>query len=892
MNDERRSRADALLGTIGAPGGGQLKVFLGAAPGVGKTFAMLSAARELTRQGVDVAVGLVETHGRQETASLLDGLDVLARRRIEHRGKSIDEMDLDALLARRPQLALVDELAHRNAPGSRHPFRYQDIEELLDAGIDVYTTLNIQHLESLNDLVRQLTGVRVNETVPDAFLDRARDLVLVDLPPRELIERLRQGKVYAPDLASSALQRFFSPANLTALRDLAVQQIGDRVDADLREQQTAHGHVQVPVRRRVLVAIDGREGSDFLVRAGRKVAERRGAPWTAVFVDTGSGDLQRQRRVDEAFALASRLGGDTQTLHGGNIANALLAYGRQVAVSALLIGRSRERPFARMLNRTLSQQLLRKGAHLELIILSSPAARARARRELVSATARPGLQHELVQAGIASLLAVLLAWLAERWFRLEDLSLVFMTAVVVVGSRSRQGVAVATAAVCFLAYNFLFTEPYHTFYVHAREDVLTIGLFLVAALICGRLASRLRQQVVALRSANAVGEALRRLNRDLAAAADETGVLRAGARALRDALGAEVICLVRSESGIGPRATWSEPPGLQLSEGSLAAATWAIDHQQPAGRFTDTLQGTPWWCLPMVVEERCLGAVALRLPETDRGSGAMREGLAGLLVQEVAQALARVRLVDALEASRIQGETERLRAALLASVSHDLRSPLSAIIGSAESLTRFDEQLSSADRGELAAAILAEGRRLDRYIQNLLDMTRLGHGGLKLERDWIGLDEILGEAVQRLQRLFPQVPVRLSLDPGLPLVYVHPALVEQALFNILENAARFSPKGEAVDVLVSVAAGQVRIDVIDRGPGIPEAERSRIFDFFYSVERGDRDRHGTGLGLTICQGMIGAHGGSVEALPGPHDTGTRIRVTLPLPEAPAHPETE
>ena len=536
MIDPRTQQADALIGELRREGSGRLTIFLGAAPGVGKTYAMLSRARELKKQGVDVMVGLVETHGRSETAALINGLELMPRARLPYRERVYEDLDLDAVLARKPALVLVDELAHRNAAGSRHERRWQDVVELLDAGIDVYTTINIQHLESLNDVVFRITGVRVSETVPDSVFDRLRDIVLVDLPPRELIERLRQGKVYVPDQAAQALQTFFSPSNLTALRELAMQTAADRVDSDLRETQAARGISGMNVRRRVLVAIDGLGQSDYLVRVARRLAERRDAPWTVVTVQSGVIDEPRQQELDQAFALARKLGADTEVLHGASIADALLDHAGRSGVSAIVLGRTRERPVARMFNRTLTQQLLQRGAHFELTIVNTPGARARSRRE----SHAPRLSftgYDTALVLLATVLAVAISWVAERWVGLDDLSMVFIVAVVLVAARTRMTAAVATAVLCFLAYNFFFIEPRFTLHISARQGVTTVFLFLLAALVAGRLAAKLRMQVVALRAANTHATALQDLGRQLAIAADLGQVLSAGRTALQAAFG-------------------------------------------------------------------------------------------------------------------------------------------------------------------------------------------------------------------------------------------------------------------------------------------------------------------------------------------------------------------
>jgi len=873
MTDPRRRQADALIEGLQRDAGGKLTVFLGAAPGVGKTCTMLARAQEQRRRGVDVVAGVVETHGRSETQALLDGLPCLPTRQVMHRGHGLHEMDLDALLQRRPALALVDELAHRNAPGSRHERRWQDVMELLDAGIDVWTTINIQHLESLNDVVLRITGIRVSETVPDAVFDRLHDIVLVDLPPRDLIARLQQGKVYVPEQASQALQSFFSTANLTALRELAMQEAADRVDSSLREARAARGEGHLPLRRRVLVAIDGAGHSEYLVRVARRIAERRDAPWTVVTVRRRQWDDATGREIDAAFALARRLGGDTEVLHGGNVADALLDHAAQDNVSTLVLGRTRERPLARMLNRTLTQQLIQHGAHYEITIVSPPRARARARRERRTVPT-DGLATGFLQALLATTIACGVAWIAEHWVGMADLSMVFIVAVVLVAARTRAGPAMATAALCFLAYNFLFMTPRFTFAISARQGVTTVFLFLAAALVAGRLASRLRMQVVALQAANRHAHARQRLSRQLAVAPSNAAVAEAGRQGLEQALDAPAWLRL----GDDVAAASAFPAGTDL-----AAADWSRQHGAPSGRYTDTLAGADWWCIPLVdADGNGIGVAALRFPAAITRLAPEQRQLAMAMVDDIAQAALRTRLVAELERARVGTETERLRSALLSSVSHDLRSPLAAMIGSADSLASYGPAMDERDRRDLLDTIRIEGERLDRYIQNLLDMTRLGHDGLTLNRDWIGVDELVGSAARRLQRYQPGIRLQLDLAPGLPPIWVHPALLEQALFNVMENAAKFSPDDGTVAVAAQQVDGCLQLDVIDDGPGIPEDERARIFDMFFSVERGDRGRNGTGLGLAICQGMVGAHGGSVQAFAGPEGRGTLVRMTLPL----------
>ncbi len=877
MKETRREQADALIGTLKREGAGRLTIFLGAAPGVGKTYAMLGRARELKRRGMDVVVGLVETHGRSETAALLEGLEVIPRKKIAYRGRMLEEMDLDAVLARKPALALVDELAHSNVPGSRHERRWQDIAELLDAGIDIYTTINIQHLESLNDVVFRITGIRVSETVPDSVFDRLRDVVLVDLPPRELIERLHQGRVYVPEQAAQALQAFFSPSNLAALRELAMQTAADRVDSDLREAQAARGLPGLSLRRRVVVAVDGHGQSEYLVRIARRLAERRDAPWTVVTVHTGEmPNEDTQLELDRAFAIARRLGGDIAMLHGANVVDALLDYAVRSGVSAIVLGRTRERPFARMFNRTLTQQIIQRGAHYEITIVSTPEARAKARRASRHIAGRV-TGSDIGIAVFAAAVATALGWPLERYAGLDDLSMVFIVAVVLVAARTRMSATVIAATLCFLSYNFFFIDPRFTFYIGARQGVVTVLLFLITALVAGRLASKLRTQVLALRAANAHATALQLLGRRLASAADLGQVIAAGREGLKRSLGVDAVIRLGEEP-------LDFDGSLGMNDKDRGAADWSQQHRQPAGRFTNTLASSAWWFLPLATDGTNFGVIGLRFPDRSARLGPEHRRLAEAMSGDITEAVVRAKLVSELEDARVSNATERLRSALLSSVSHDLRSPLAAIIGAASSLDSYGHAMGEEDRHGLLDTIRVEGERLDRYIQNLLDMTRLGHGGLTLNRDWIGIDELIGSATARLQRYQPEAHFEISVAADLGPIWVHPALIEQALFNVIENAVKFSPPREAIKIQARRLDGEFRIDIADRGPGIAEEERQRIFDMFYSVERGDRGRTGTGLGLAIVRGLVGAHGGQVAALAGSDGRGTVIRITLPIVE--------
>lgn len=885
MNETTDNRPDpqALLSQIQRERKGALKIFLGASPGVGKTYKMLEAAREARREGTDVVIGIAESHGRAETEALCEGLETIAPLAIEYRGASFREMDLDAILRRAPAVVLVDELAHRNIPGTRHPRRYQDIEELLEHGIDVWTTVNIQHLESLNDVVARITGVRMRETVPDALLSEARDVVLVDLTPRELIERLHRGKVYVPEQARAALEGFFSPSNLAALRELALQTVADRIDQDVRDAMRQGGvEGPWPVRSRVLAAIDGIGNGEEVVRHGRRLAERRRAPWTVVFIDRGDADQAQRAAVERAFELAERLGGETVILRGHDPVVELLTFARQNNVTTLVVGRSRRRPWAGVLGRTLSQRLLRAGLRFEIVFLPVAVARRPQRRTWL----RP--REPLRQYGFALLVTVAASAVAsaiEPLLPLANLSLIFLTAVLIVAVRTATRPALFAALLSALAYNFLFTEPRLTFVMIRTDEILTVVFFLIMAILGGQLAGRLRNQLLALRSTNAQTHALLSLSRRLAAAVDLPTVYREATTSIAAYLRAPVVLLAPGENGMLAQAAASGAD-VALDDKARAAAQWAYDRRQESGFQTDTLSSVPWHFFPLAFEQECYGVLGVARPGDDIVGS---EQLAAIeaLVSHATLAMVRTGLANRLEQAKVAEETERLRSALLSSVSHDLRTPLASMIGAAGSLRALDDSLSAEDRRELLDSVISEGERLNRYIQNLLDMTRLGHGTLKLARDWIGIDDILNSALRRTRELMRGSQLVRHIEPGLPLLYVHPALIEQALVNVVENAAKFSPEGGEIRVVATRDDGEMLINVSDEGPGIPPDQRRKVFDMFFTGGEGDRSKHGSGLGLAICSGMIGAHGGRIEALPGPNGRGTTIAIRLPLMEPPA-----
>ncbi|NHX01308.1 sensor histidine kinase [Pseudomonas koreensis] len=872
-------RADALLADLPRDGRGRLKIFLGAAPGVGKTYAMLQAAHTQLRQGVKVIAGVVETHGRAETEALLGGLPQQPLVRSEYRGVMLEEMDLDGLLAAKPKLVLVDELAHTNAPGSRHAKRWQDIQELLAAGIDVYTTVNVQHLESLNDQVRGITGVQVRETLPDWVLQEAYELLLIDLPPRELLERLREGKVYVPEQARAAIDAFFTQTNLTALRELAMQTAAAQVDNDLAQGYRQLGQAAPAVRGRLLVGVDGDAHAERLVRHASRVAQRRHLPWSLVHVDNGTvRDEQSRLRLQNAQQLAERLGGEVVLLRAGEVAKTLIQHAAERRASLLLVGQSRPSLRRRLFGGGLAARLLRQAHGLEINVLDNdhehPQQRLRTTPTLV--------WFDYLLALVATLLASALAWAVSSILPLPNISLVFLAAVLLVAVRSSLGPALACAALSFLTYDFLFIPPNFSFAIQREEDVLTLLFFLLMAALTGNLAARQRRQLQALRDTQEETTELLDLSRKLTAATDRQAVISAAAQHLNGWSDLQ-LCLLNRDGQGGWKVETGGP--LEFSESERAAADWAWQHDQPAGMGTGTLPFGRWWWWPLSVEDGPLALLGVCAKEGQTLSG-QRRRLLTALSQPLAQALARAQLADDLEAARLHGETEQLRSALLASVSHDLRTPLTAMRGSIDSLLALGEAIPLEDRRELLEGTRDEAERLDRYIQNLLDMTRLGHGALKLARDWVAPADIVGSSLNRLRAVLAPLQVSTDVPSELPLLFVHAALIEQALVNVLENAARFSPAHGRLQLSAGASEDEIFFTVSDEGPGIPEDERAKIFDMFYTAARGDRGGQGTGLGLAICQGMVGAHGGRISVADGIDGRGTSITLHLPLQAQP------
>ncbi len=886
MDEDNRPDPDTLLAAAQRENRGRMKIFLGSAPGVGKTYAMLEAARQHLREGLDVVAGVVETHGRAETQRLLEGIEVLPSLTMEYRGHTFVEMDLDALLARRPKLALVDELAHTNIPGSRHLKRWQDVDELLAAGIDVYTTLNIQHLESLNDVVEQITSVKVRETLPDHVLARADEIELIDLPPHELIKRLHEGKVYVVEQAGRAVTNFFTPGNLTALRELALRHAAERVDAQMVDYMRAHAIAGPwPTRERLIVYLENSRDAERLVRAAMRAAERRNADWIAVTVDTPTGkqisDLDFDRMA-QALRLATQLGGDTAQLLGEDPVREVLEFAQDRNATQIVIGRGRERAWAP----STFQRFVDQAKDYTIVVIG------KGDQAPVSPPKRPAAPGGMTRAeavgyvlsAAAAAAATGLGLLAERWLPSPNVITLYMTAVLVVASRLGLKPAILTSFASFLALNFFFIEPRGSFSVADSGQVVTLLLFLAASLIVSNMAGRLRQQIVMSRKNARRTANLYDFERRVTSAATQDDVHWAVVHHVATTINGKSILLTPERDGLAVVAGY--PPEDQIDDKSQAAAEWAWKHDKVAGRGSATLPAALWLFLPLKTAHRSVGVLGVQMAEDADLPSIEQMQLLEALADQAAIAIERSDLMADIEAAKVVTERERLRSALLSSLSHDLRTPLVSIMGSASSLLSYDAMLDETKRHDLAQTIQDEAERLNRFVQNLLDMTRLGAGSLKPRLDWADLHDIVASALSRAQKLARNHTLKVELPADLPLLHVDSVLLEQVFFNLLDNASKYSPPETTIKLWAMAARDHITVEVADQGPGIAEADREKVFDMFYRVRQGDNQVAGTGLGLAICRGIVEAHGGTIRAEPGMNGAGTCIVITLPRPDTP------
>lgn len=886
-DEPKRPDPEALLAAANKARRGRLKVFLGMAPGVGKTYEMLRAARRRKAEGADVLIGVVETHGRRETESLLRGMEVLPRKPIEHRGRVEMEFDIDAALARKPKILLVDEYAHSNAIGSRHPKRWQDVEELLAAGVDVWTTLNVQHLESLVDVVQRITGVRQRETVPDSALSRADDIELVDITPGELRERMAAGKVYVPETARLAADNFFKVENLTALRELALRRAAQTVDDQLVATMREKG-VEGPwaAGERILVLVSGDAMAAALVRAGRRLSDMMmDAPWTVAHVErtdrplAGEGDTARLR---EAYRLAEQLGGATVTLTGGDIVATVMGYARRNNVTQIVIGKSVESRWREILGRSLASALLRQARGAAVHVVTEAAHEPETRSKPFGL----GRWQGYAVGALFIAAATLAAWGLDVTFDRVDLGMIFLAAVLAAGVLHGLRPALAAATVAFFVYNYLFLEPRYSLAVGAPTDFITLVVFWAVALASGGLAGRVRDQALGSQRRAAAVTTLLAASRTLSAATGRDAVARALAEQISAAAGGRSLVLLPENEEIAP--AFGSPSLEPLDTAQMAAARWAWEKGEPAGFGTGTLPQARWTFWPMEGARARTGVAGVEAGAAPPGSDHERLVLA--LLEQGAVALERSQLAsEAVEAETLR-RADRFRSALMNSVSHDLRTPLSTVLGASTTLIEYGDKLAKPVREDLVVSIREEAERLNRYVANLLDMTRIEGGALRLRTDWIDARDVLNAAADRVSRRLGGRILTRDYPRELSLVQADASLLEQVVVNVLENAIAYSPPEAGIEMAAYEDRANVVISIEDEGRGIPPPELERVFDKFRRMEEPSDRSQGAGLGLSIAKGFIDALGGRIAAASPIHDgKGTRILISLPKAvETPHH----
>jgi two-component system sensor histidine kinase KdpD len=869
---------------------GKLRIFVGAAPGVGKTYEMLQQAQARKKDGYDIVVGVVETHGRKDTEALLAGLEVIPRRRVLYKGQWLEEMDLDAIIARRPQIVLVDELAHTNVEGSRHPKRFLDVEELMNHGIDVYTTVNIQHIESLNDVVAQITHVRVRETVPDTVFDRADAVELVDLTPADLIARLKEGKVYVPRQAERALEHFFSPANLTALRELALRRTAERVDEQLLSEMQAHAiQGPWPAGERILVCISDDPRAAGLVRYAKRIADRLHGPWVALYVEgrrsTQLSEVERDR-VADTLRLTEALGGEAITLPGGSrdIADDVISYAQSNNVTQIIIGKSARSRWFEILHGSVVHDLVRRSGNITVHVIAGDAIAGQPipKKSIRAAETDQAFDPQPYVAALAAVAVALgfgeLIW---RWVGRVNIDLVFLTAVVAVAVRFGLWPSLMASVVSALCYNFLFVGPDYRFTLTDPTNFSAFGFFTLVAVIVSNVAARGRTQAMAAMERARTTESLYAFSRKLAGAGTLDDVLWATAYQAALMLKVRVVLLLPEHDTIAVKAGY--PPEDILDSADLAAAKWAWENDRAAGRGSDTLPGAKRLFLPMHTGRGAVGVMGIDSDKPGPLLTTDQRRLVDALRDQAALAIERVKLVEEMDRVERIAETERLRSALLTSISHDLKTPLAAVFGAAGALRDLSEKLSAGEKADLLGTIIDESERLNRFISNLLDMTKLESGAVRPNVALHDIGEIVGSALRRASRILSRHKVELELAPDLPMLEVDAVLFEQVLFNLLDNAAKYAPTETTIRIQGWRNGEAVCLRVLDEGSGIPAGDLEQIFDKFYRAQKVDQVRAGTGLGLAISRGFVEAMHGTIVAANRSDRAGAMFTISLPIP---------
>lgn len=871
--NEARPDPDALLRAAAQEGKGRLKVFLGAAPGVGKTYEMLTNAAARRRAGKDVVIGVVETHGRRETEDKAHGFEVIARKRIDYLGHVLEEMDIDAILARKPDLVLVDELAHTNAHGSRHDKRYQDVEELLEAGIDVYSTLNVQHLESLNDLVASFTKVRVRETLPDRVIENA-DLEVVDILPDELIERLREGKVYVPDEATRALGHFFSKSNLSALRELALRRAAQAVDAQMLDYMRANAVGGTwAVGDRLVVAISEQPGAAELVRAAKRLADALHAPWTAVHIETprsNAFDSAENTQLAETMHLAAQLGANVATVPAVSVLDGLTRFAAEARATQLIVGKSVRSRWFEMRHGSIVDRLVREtpGLAVHVLPLEAHASRPSPRRE-ARAGAWGSAAGYVVSLGLTALVTILGMAIFGRG-NITNIGMLFLLPVLVAATRFGLRTGIVTGLASSLAYNFFFIPPTHTFTIEDPQNIITVLVLLGVAIVGSQLAARVREHALLAQASSAQNSSLAGFARQLTGISTMDELAHVLCAEVGRLLDGNTILLIPEHDSLGVRA--SSPPGCKLEMLDDAAARWTFDNNKPAGRGSDTLTASEWLFYPVGSAGKVLAVFGLSRSDARAPIRSDQMPLLLSLLDQAGLALERIALEGEMSSLAQVRERDRLRHALLSSVSHDLRTPLTTILGSLKEI-----KAASPEQEQQLLATRSEAERLHRFVANLLDMVRIEAGALHQSIEPVDLADAVASAVQDLRAVLRDHPIVIELSADLPFVLVDPQLFHHCLINLIENAAKYGAPGAPVTIAARHVGGTLALSVEDEGPGIPEGQERRIFETFTRIEGSDR-KGGTGLGLAIVKGFAEAMGLDVEAANRPDARGAAFTI--------------
>jgi two-component system sensor histidine kinase KdpD len=891
----------------------QLKIFFGMAPGVGKTYAMLKEARIRKDEGVDVVAGVVETHGRAETKALTEGLQFLPRKVLPYRGTHLEEFDLEAALKRKPALILMDELAHTNVQGSMHSKRWQDVMDLLDAGIDVFTTVNVQHLESLKDTVAQITGVLVRENIPDNMLKRADQIELVDIPPEELQERLKEGKVYVPEQAQHAVERFFRKGNLLALRELALRRTAETVDADMRRYMASKGIVGKTwaAGERLLVCLNSKAASASLVRAGRRMAEALNADWIAAYVETAKhirySDEERAR-LEENLRLAERLGAETSIIQGDlNPAEALLDFAFSHNVTRILAGKPAHSRWMEIFTGSVLQDLIRGSGDIDVHVITGREERENAPEVHKAPPARTNPYAHFVWAAVTVVLVTVICLMLAKHMELADEVMVYMLGMLLVASRFGRWPSLLSALLSVLALDLFFVTPKYSFVVGNLKHLATFAVILLVGLVNGNLTERIRSQARLARNRENRIRALFRLSGQLARSSGSSAMAESAIRNVAAQFQSKVTILL---PGAGGRLAPATPlkrgaagskdapaPGYpsgpvrgSMAPDELGVAQWVYDHHEPAGLGTDTLPGARALYLPLKGAHELIGVMGIEPAEGMQRLEADQRHLLEAFANQTAVALERAILAERNRESQRQVDREQLRNALLSAVSHDLRTPLGGITGAATTLLADQGGLGEEQRRDLLETIREEGERLQRLVTNLLDVTRLESGVVDLDKEWVPLEEVVGSSLDRMTAQLGDRVVKVEFPPNLPMVQADPVLLGQVVVNLVENAHKYSPLDQPIEIKGWATERFLTLSITDHGPGIPEGEEERVFDKLVRFPQGEA-RPGAGLGLAICKGVALAHGGRIQAINRPVG-GAQFLVSLPLGNKPPGPPPE